>query len=51
MFRFKMNYNLLQNRHDKITNQFIYGKINLHDYLNYETNYNKIKHLYIINLN
>jgi hypothetical protein len=51
MFLFNPTINLLQNRHDKITQKFIDGVISYKDYLNYEIKYEKIKNLYIINLN
>jgi hypothetical protein len=50
-FLFNPTKNLLQNRHDKITQNFIDGVISHKDYLNYEIKYEKIKELYIINLN
>jgi len=50
-FHFNPTKNLLQNRHDKITQKFIDGKISYFDYERYEYHYEKIKHLFIINLN
>jgi hypothetical protein len=50
-FLFNPTTNLLQNRHDKITQKFIDGIISYSDYEKYEYHYNKVKHLFIINLN
>ncbi len=44
-------YNLLQKRHDIITDKFINGVINYQDFKRYEKHYNLIKHLFMINLN
>lgn len=46
-----MEYNLLQNRHDLITEKFINGAIEYVDFELYENEYNLIKHLYTIWLN
>lgn len=51
MFLFNPTKNLLQNRHDIITQKFIDGIISYNDFYNYETKYEKIKQLFIINLN
>jgi len=51
MFLFSPEINLLQNNHDIITQKFINGIISFQDFENYEIKYNKIKHLFIINLN
>lgn len=51
MFLFNPTKNLLLTRHEKIVNNFIAGKIDYIDFENYEKRYEKIKHLYIINLN
>ena len=50
-FLFNPAINLLQNRHDEITQKFIDGIITYKDFENYETKYEKIKQLFIINLN
>lgn len=50
-YLFNPTKNLLQNRHDKITQKFIDGLISYNDFENYETKYEKIKNLYTINLN
>jgi len=44
-------HNLLQKRHDMITEKFLNDLISYIDYENYENHYNKIKHLFIICLN
>jgi hypothetical protein len=44
-------YNLLQKRHDLITEKFINDIISYKDYENYELHYNRIKHLFTICLN
>lgn len=46
-----MEYNLLQKRHDLITQKFIDGIIDFYDYQNYEVKYKRTKHLFIICLN
>jgi len=50
-FLFNPTLNLLQNRHDKITQKFIDGIITYKDFEDYEIKYEKIKQLFIINLN
>jgi len=46
-----MTYNLLQKRHDLITEMFINGRISKEDYLNYELRHEVYKKLFIVNLN
>ncbi len=50
-FLFNPTINLLIKRHDKITEAFINGKIDYIAFELYEKKYEKIKHLFIINLN
>lgn len=51
MFLFNPTKNLLENRHDKIVQLFIDGAIFYKDFEIYEEQYEKVKHLFIINLN
>jgi hypothetical protein len=46
-----MTHNLLQKRHDLITEMFINGLIDKVDYLKYELRYEVYKKLFIVNLN
>jgi len=46
-----MTYNLLQKRHDFITEMFIDGRIGKEDYFKYELQYEVYKKLFIVNLN